>query len=151
MALNCTECPFLSHSTLQYLCFAFSSPFPLFLLTFGYFSFPPPSPSFSVPSASPSVTQLQELSRSIFLSWEELAAHERNGIITSYTISIMNLDDPEGVAESFNVTGLSLTISDLTPYTTYGLLLAASTIIGSGPSSDLHAVQTHEEGKHIAS
>ena len=49
---------------------------------------------------------------------------------------------------SYDVTSLYLTVRDLRPYTTYGVLLRAHTSVGAGPSSDLYTVQTHEEGMY---
>lgn len=80
------------------------------------------------------------------MSWNTLPPESRNGIISGYTVLITNLDDPEGVVDSYYVESLNLTINDLSPYTTYGLLLQAHNSVGSGPTSDLHAIQTKEEG-----
>lgn len=76
-----------------------------------------------------------------------LEPRERNGVITGYTVSIMNLDDLGADTEDYDVSSLNITISDLIPYTTYGVLLTAHTIVGAGPSSALHTVRTHEEGE----
>lgn len=82
----------------------------------------------------------------MFLSWEALPLADRNGIITGYTVTITDLDDVEGREESIFTKQHNITFSGLVPYTTYGLLLSARTIVGYGPNSDLHAIQTHEEG-----
>lgn len=90
--------------------------------------------------------ELQATSRSVFLSWEPLPLPDRNGIITGYTVTIMDLDDVEGREESSFTELHNITFSGLVPYTTYGLLLSARTVVGYGPNSDLHTIQTHEEG-----
>lgn len=60
-----------------------------------------------------------------------------------------DLDDLAGTIEYFFFTEfLNITIPDLSPYTTYGLLVTAHTDVGPGPSSDLHTIQTKEEGSH---
>lgn len=92
------------------------------------------------------MSQLQAASRSIFLSWEALPLSEQNGIITGYFVTITDLDDVEGNMDAYTVEALNITINELIPYTTYGLLLTAHTSVGSGPSSDLHPIQTKEEG-----
>ena len=46
---------------------------------------------------------------------------------------------------TFFVSSLNLTVSDLTPYSTYGLVVAAHTV-GRGTNSKLQAIQTAEEG-----
>ncbi len=81
------------------------------------------------------------------MSWETVLPEDRNGVITGYTIEITDLDDELRFTESYFTENLNYTISELIPYTTYGLLLSAHTDVGSGPTSDLHAVQTHEEGQ----
>lgn len=100
-----------------------------------------------MPSGSPTLSQVEKTSRLINLTWAEVAPHQRNGIITGYTVTVTDLDDPEAIVMSYDVTSLSLTVPDLWPYTTYGVLLRAHTSVGAGPSSDLYTVQTHEEGK----
>lgn len=99
-----------------------------------------------VPSSSPELLQLEATSRAIFLSWQTLPLFAQNGIITGYSILITDLDKGDTSTERYFVEdALNLTISDLTPYTTYGIVLAANTI-SPGPSSKLHAIQTSEEG-----
>ncbi len=61
-------------------------------------------------------------------------------------MTIADLDDGEGIPESYYVDSLNLTITGLLPYTTYGLLLKAHTSVGYGPNGDLLTVQTDEEG-----
>ena len=101
----------------------------------------------AVPSAPPSVTELEATSRSVSLLWEELSPEDHNGVITGYTVTISDLDDLSGSTEvSFFTEFLNITIPDLSPYTTYGLLVTAHTDVGPGPSSDLHTIQTMEEG-----
>lgn len=84
----------------------------------------------------------------MFLSWDPLPPHEQNGIITGYILSITDLDEinNQTVASYFVEDALNITISELIPYTTYGVLLTAHTVVGHGPSSDLHTFQTAEEG-----
>ena len=99
-----------------------------------------------MPSASPSLVGLEATSRSVLLYWEPLGLEDQNGIITGYNITITNLDELQANVQSYYMENRSLTISELTPYTTYGLLLTAHTEVGPGPTSDLHTVQTKEEG-----
>ena len=105
------------------------------------------SHSHAAPSAPPSVTELEATSRSVSFLWEELSPEDHNGVITGYTVTISDLDDLTGSTEvSFFTEFPNITIPDLSPYTTYGLLVTAHTDVGPGPSSDLHTIQTMEEG-----
>ena len=101
----------------------------------------------AVPAAAPSVTEPEATSRSVSIFWEELSPEDHNGVITGYTVTISDLDDLSGSTEySLFTEFLNITIPDLSPYTTYGVLVTAHTEVGPGPSSDLHTIQTKEEG-----
>ena len=97
-----------------------------------------------MPSGSPKVVELEASSRSITLSWSELPDHEQNGIISGYTVTITDLDEED--MDVYTIEDLNITITDLIPYTTYGLTLTAHTAIGDGPTSELHVIRTQEEG-----
>ncbi len=97
-----------------------------------------------MPANSPEIVELEASSRSIALLWNELSPHEQNGVILGYTVTITDLD--EGVLEDFITEDLNITLTDLIPYTTYGLVLSAHTAIGEGPTGDLHTIRTDEEG-----
>ena len=101
----------------------------------------------AVPSSAPTVVDLEATSRGISLSWEALLPQHRNGIIMGYTVAITDLDDTQGSVEQYHTEHHNLTISELTPYTTYGVLLSAYTEVGFGPTGDLHTFQTREEGQ----
>jgi hypothetical protein len=62
-------------------------------------------------------------------------------------VTIIDLDDNmEEDGETYFTDLSNMTFPGLFPYTTYGFLLSASTVVGKGPDSDLHTVQTQEEG-----
>ncbi len=104
----------------------------------------PPALLATVPASSPEIVELETYSRSVTLLWRELPPHDQNGVILGYTVTITDLD--EGVLEDFITEDLNITLTDLIPYTTYGLVLSAHTAIGEGPSGDLHTIRTDEEG-----
>ena len=58
---------------------------------------------------------------------------QRNGKITGYQVNYTSISDDEIV----NITGnqMSVTLSDLQPYTDYSISVAAMTVNGTGPFS----------------
>jgi len=76
--------------------------------------------------------------------WDLPLAEDRNGIIISYLINVTGIETGEQLqltsdSESVNVTAL-------TPYTTYFCIVAASTVVGTGPFSRGVSIQTLEAG-----
>ena len=87
-----------------------------------------------MPSAPPqSVTILSVSSSSIKVSWGDVLCDQRNGVITGYQVNYTSTSD-DGIV---NVTGnqMSVTLSDLHPYTDYSISVTAMTVNGIGPSS----------------
>ena len=83
-------------------------------------------------------------SRSIYVIWDPPTPEDRNGIILSYVINVTGVETGEQIqltsgSESVNVTAL-------TPYTTYFCIVAASTVVGSGPFSRGISIRTPEAG-----
>ena len=71
------------------------------------------------------------------VSWRPPAQGERNGPITGYTINYTR--DGSTDVMSINVTGpngRTVTISELTPYVNYSVIVAAMTVNGTGAFSD---------------
>ncbi len=58
-------------------------------------------------------------STSIFLTWDPPPIHERNGIITTYTINRVLA----GTSSTHTTTALTMTFNNLRPFTTYTLML----------------------------
>lgn len=101
--------------------------------------------SIVVPSAPPlNVTIESVLSRSLSISWQPPADKDRNGIITQYTISYLNLEEVDTYI--INTTEIENTVTDLTPFTTYEVKVAAHTSAGRGPFSVVQTLQTQESG-----
>ena len=101
--------------------------------------------STAVPAAAPVVSITAVTATSFTVSWQPLPPCEQNGDITNYTILItmegMSFDERTVIA---NVT--SALFTSLSPFTTYGVQLAASTMIGRGNFSSLVTIRTNESG-----
>ncbi len=73
---------------------------------------------------------------------------EQNGLITSYTINVTQLETEEVEQLVTEATTLSV---DVQPYSTYSFLVAASTDVGRGEFSTAVNVRTPEAGEmHIS-
>ena len=87
-----------------------------------------------------------ETSRSLRLTWEPPFEENRNGIIVSYTASIVATDD--GTSLELTAMGTtSIVAADLRPFTTYTCSVAASTSVGLGPSTPSVLLTTPEDGE----
>lgn len=80
-------------------------------------------------------------SRKIMLSWKPPDPEHQNGVITTYHLLI---DFPNMM--ELNSTNTSAEITNLKPYTTYMVKIAAATIAGIGPYSAALSFQTLEDG-----
>ena len=99
----------------------------------------------TVPSSPPSsYTAVALSSRSILLTWDAPPVEGQNGIITGYTVNITELETGE-VSAIFTESN-SLTLYSLQPFTTYGFLVSAETVVGRGPATRFVSVTTQEEG-----
>ncbi|XP_072042726.1 receptor-type tyrosine-protein phosphatase F-like [Amphiura filiformis] len=90
----------------------------------------------SAPSAPPSNVSVESItSRSITIEWSEPPCGNRHGPIIGYSYSLYN----ETSDEIITSTGLNttVTINDLTPYTTYTFVITALTNAGKGPLYNL--------------
>jgi receptor-type tyrosine-protein phosphatase Q len=96
-----------------------------------------------VPSAAPQNVTIRGIqSQSFIISWKPPPDEHQNGIITHYTITIVNLET--GAVTTLNRTDTDSIISDLTPFTTYEVKVAAHTSAGRGPFSAVLTIQTQE-------
>ena len=99
-----------------------------------------------VPSAVPqNVTIELVLSRSFTISWQPPADEDQNGLITHYTVLTTDLATDDTTV--LNTTDTISIVSDLIPFTTYEVTVAAHTSAGRGPFSVTQTVQTLEAGK----
>ena len=102
----------------------------------------------AVPSGSPrGFTATVASSTSIRLSWQLPFIHERNGIITGYTITQIS----GGNSSSFTTTQLTHLVTNLRPFTSYDFDIYASTSVGDGPAASSQTVTTPEAGMSIES
>ena len=100
----------------------------------------------AVPSGAPqSFTAISTGITTISLAWQLPLPEERNGIITGYTVSLSSVSSAE--TRRLTTTATNLTVTSLTPYTTYECIIAAFTSIGEGPPSSIILVQTAETSK----
>ena len=90
---------------------------------------------FAVPSGPPlSVKTVLTDDTNLNVSWEAPDLRKQNGIILSYVIEVITLDSNDTAI--MNGTGKSLVLTNLHPFYTYEIMLAASTSAGVGPYSD---------------
>ena len=77
-------------------------------------------------------------STALTVQWETVPCIEQNGDITGYTVRVRVLESGEMDVGDVN----NVTISDLTPSTTYSIQVAAVNSEGTGPYSDLIIIDT---------
>ncbi len=98
----------------------------------------------AVPSGSPvNLTTMSISSTSIALTWDPPLLHERNGVITNYTITL----NSDGNVATFVTTDTMFTVANLHPFNSYTFSVSASTSVGSGPMSGAVTETTLEDGK----
>lgn len=81
-------------------------------------------------------------STSILLTWSPPYTHERNGVITSYTITQVTA----GNLATHTTPDLILVLTNLRPFTSYTFDIAASTSVGGGPLRSAVTAVTPEAG-----
>ena len=90
-------------------------------------------------------------STEIEVSWEEVPAISRNGIITMYDVQYEPLETFNGTTsiETVNTSEpvLMMTLSGLEEYVEYKISVRTYTSIGPGPYSDPVTNRTLEDGK----
>ena len=86
---------------------------------------------------------------SVTLQWGEVACLERNGEITSYTVTAANSDGVVKGAARVNIDARQATISGLTPSTQYTVSVAAVNGAGTGPAITLPVETPGERLKSI--
>ena len=99
---------------------------------------------YTVPSGYPQNIETRAVSsRMSTLSWDPPNYEDRNGVITGYVINVTNTRRNETLQYTSNTT---LTLSTLSPYTTYYCVVAARTSVGTGPFSTVITLQTLQDG-----
>ena len=103
---------------------------------------------YSVPSGYPQNVEATAVSsRMSTLSWDPPNYEDRNGVIIGYVINVTNTRRSDTLQYTSNTT--SLTLSMLSPYTTYYCIVAARTSAGTGPFSTVIRLLTLQDGKKL--
>ena len=96
----------------------------------------------TAPSAAPTNVSVYAMSSTALnVLWGPVPCIEQNGDITGYTVRVLvggEMERVEDVVGDVN----NVTISDLTPSTTYSIQVAAVNSEGTGPYSDLIIIET---------
>ena len=100
----------------------------------------------AAPSSSPLRLVGQAVSSErILLSWDLPEPAGRNGIVTGYTIRVLEV--ATGNVFSYNHTNRTdFLVERLHPYYDYECSVAAATVVGFGPLSEPDTVRTNESG-----
>lgn len=99
------------------------------------------------PSFAPiGLSVISQLSSSLTLAWMAPPLERQNGLITGYSINVTNSDT--GASMLLSSSGNSITVAELSPYTSYLCSVAAQTIVGLGPYTSSISVTTGEDGKN---
>ena len=100
----------------------------------------------TVPSGFPQDVSVDSItSQSVEISWSPPLLEERNGNITSYTVTVSRQGSDLPIQLTSPTTSIS--VSMLNPFTSYTVTVAALTSIGMGPPSTLLTFRTAEDGK----
>ena len=101
----------------------------------------------AVPSSPPRNVQGQTVnSRQIFLSWDIPEFGGRNGIITGYSVHVLEIIT--NTEFEYNVTNrTTFLVERLHPHYEYQCSVAAATIVGIGPYSVPIVINTDEDGE----
>jgi len=105
--------------------------------------------SISGPSAAPqNVRGQNSSSRSILVTWDEVPADQRNGIITGYTITYHSQTENDNGNVSVDANDpRQKNLTNLKEYVNYSIAVFASTVKGNGPASVPIVVRTDQDGK----
>ena len=101
----------------------------------------------TAPSLAPiGLSVISQSSSSLTLAWMAPPLERQNGLITGYSVNVTNSDT--GVSRLLSSIGNSITVIQLSPYTSYLCSVAAQTIVGLGPYTSPITVTTGEDGKN---
>ena len=106
----------------------------------------------AAPDASPQNVMTMVLSSTeIEVTWEEVPAINRSGVITMYEVQYEPLEtfDDQIFIETINTSGpvLILNLTGLEEYVEYSISVRAYTSTGPGPYSDPVTVRTETDGR----
>lgn len=99
-----------------------------------------------MPNSAPTVNSYYAIdSRRLFISWSAPPAHQQNGIIRHYNISLVETET--GSNFHYTTANTNHTISLLHPAYSYQIEISAITI-GAGPRSVSVVLQMPEDGRN---
>ncbi len=96
----------------------------------------------TVPSGPPRDVSVNAITSSINIRWSPPLPVEQNGIIRGYMVIVTDVNQ----TLRFSLENISLTVSDLHPYSAYDVTIATVTIGVGVPSRD-YLIITLEDGK----
>lgn len=105
----------------------------------------------AAPSAPPlNVSSLTLSSTTVQVSWDEVPAVERNGIISGYQVEYNQTTFTANMSQRMNTSELSITLQSLHEYTTYTISVRAFTSAGmlAGPFSNETVATTLQDSKY---
>ena len=101
----------------------------------------------TAPALAPiGLSVISQTSSSLTLAWMAPPLERQNGLITGYSVNVTNTDT--GVSVLLSSTRNSITVTQLSPYTSYLCSVAAQTIVGQGPYTSPITVTTGEDGEN---
>lgn len=86
-------------------------------------------------------------STSILVMWDEVPAHQQNGIITGYTITYKSQTENDNGNVSAGTNDRQKELTGLKEFVNYNITVFASTVKGDGPASDTIVVRTDQDSK----
>ena len=104
----------------------------------------------SEPSAAPlNVRGHNTSSTSIFVTWDDVPAADKNGIITSYNITYHSLTENHSNSTTVDYPDRQVTLVGLRKFVNYSITVFASTVKGNGPESDPVIITTGEDSEYF--
>ena len=102
----------------------------------------------TAPTAPPENFTLQVVgSRAVLVSWRQPPIEERNGVIISYTIVLVELPTNTTLIYQREGNHTELIVEELHPYYEYRCSVVAATQVGASPFSDSVTIRTAEDSK----
>ena len=86
-------------------------------------------------------------STSILVTWNEVPADQRNGIITGYNITYHSQTENDNNSVSAGAQEDEKGLTGLKKFVIYSITVFASTVKGDGPASDPIVVRTDQDSK----
>ena len=105
---------------------------------------------FIEPTAAPeNVTGHNTSSTNISVSWGEVPTADRNGIITSYTVTYQSQTESDTGNKTVSAPTQDLELTGLKEFVKYNITVLATTAKGDGPASGVIVVSTDQDSKLV--